>query len=716
MSAPVIPLLLGVGVIAALAMRGDKAKAAPPPPPGPPVKQLPPKTTLQGEIAHMSVAQRTMFEHLMNKESDPAKVGAGAATFNFNGFPIASKSLGDRAKRMAKAAKPETLNDEIKRMAPEQRTQFQHLATSEADPAKVGAGGAFFNMLGFPLAGKFLIGKAKTMAEHQKKKAPPAPPPVAPPPVVRRPETLNDEIQRMSPQQKALFTHLSAAEPDPAKVGAGGATFHSQGFPLAGAFLIQKAKTMAGQPGGVSIQPVGPGVPIDPFQAELKRMGPQAAASVQRMLASETDPKKLVAASAQAQKNGFPITARKLAERAQKFTPLPVVHPVMSDGLKRQLAEALQRLNAQPDGTVKPPIAPSDIQFSTLVAGRLESGRFFETAAKLRALIHQAARFVASPPPEQKVDIPGVPPAMRDAINRALKLERDPARLRALVAGLRKLPPSTERDVLITALEALIAQIEAKNNTDETAEETEKVIKDPKPPAPKKRKKPKRPKKKRRPPPEEPPIQVEVPAQPKPRPIPEPNSPEARLAKELARHLNEIQGRLGMPRAKGDQNIAMVKRFQAAMGEKADGMPGPSTFRAMVRLGVSRVPLVLYWPRRATLKDVNEYKQFLLTQADIAEKAGQPQRAQNLRESAANEKGQGGVVRVTGPFRQSKAGKARKSEIQRMEPHQVKAVHDAFASNDAGRMLRVAQFMANFGFVNTAAALRAEAAKTQPKA
>ena len=168
-----------------------------------------------------------------------------------------------------------------------------------------------------------------------------------------------------------------------------------------------------------------------------------------------------------------------------------------------------------------------------------------------------------------------------------------------------------------------------------------------------------------------------------------------------------------MPRAKGDQDIALVKRFQAAVNETRDGMPGPNTFLAMARLGVSKMPLVMYWPRRATLKDVDEYRQTLLTLADMAETAGQPQRAANLRTSAAKEKGQGGVVRVTGTFRQSPAGKARKTEIQRMAPHQVSAVHDAFASNSASRMRKVAALMQQAGFPNTAKKLLVEAAKTK---
>lgn len=633
MATPVVPLILGAGAIAAIiAFTGKKdAKAA-----------LPPKTTLQGELAHMSVPQRVLFERLMNRETDPAQVGAGAAQFNFNGFPIASKALGDRAKRMAAGKKEETLNDEVKRMAPEQRQQFQRLATQETDPAKVGAGGAMFNALGFPKAGRFLTSKAQSMAIAAPKKKPPR----------------------------------------------------------------------------LTTQPVGPGVPVlSPADAEFARMPPQLREHYKRLLLSSTNPAELGSAAATANAQGFPAVSKLLSTKAGKLaqarSPVPIAQPFMPAALKRELAEALQRLNAQPDGSVRPPISKADIQFATMVEGKLNRKGFPDTGRKLRALIQKASRLVASPPPERKVDIPGIPPSLRDQINRALELERDPDRLRALLAALKTLPKSSERDLMIAALEALIASIEAKEATDDAANEAEEVIKSPGLPQP-----PKKERRRKKRPPERPVIPPDVPpptvpVRPKPQPTPLPSSPQARLAQQLAAHLNQLQARLGMPRAKGDQDMALTKRFQAAVNEKQDGKPGPNTFLAMARLGVSKMPLVMYWPRRSTLNNVEEYRQALLSMADVAEAAGQNQRAAELRQSAQREKGQGGVVGVRGTLKQSKGGIARKSEVQRMTPAQVNAVHDAFASNSASRMKRVAALMQKAGFPNTARHLLAEAAKTK---
>lgn len=53
------------------------------------------------ERRKMNRQQVILFDHLEKVEVDPAKVGAGAATFNQDGFPASARVLAERAKRMA---------------------------------------------------------------------------------------------------------------------------------------------------------------------------------------------------------------------------------------------------------------------------------------------------------------------------------------------------------------------------------------------------------------------------------------------------------------------------------------------------------------------------------------------------------------------------------------------------------------------------------------
>lgn len=55
---------------------------------------------LSAELKKMTGQQRQLFDRLMKVERDRAKVGAGAATFNAMGFPKASAALVGRAKSL----------------------------------------------------------------------------------------------------------------------------------------------------------------------------------------------------------------------------------------------------------------------------------------------------------------------------------------------------------------------------------------------------------------------------------------------------------------------------------------------------------------------------------------------------------------------------------------------------------------------------------------
>ena len=86
-------------------------------------------------------------------------------------------------------------------------------------------------------------------------------------------------------------------------------------------------------------------------------------------------------------------------------------------------------------------------------------------------------------------------------------------------------------------------------------------------------------------------------------------------------------------------------RFQSKAGLVTDGKPGPGTLKALVTKGsVCDLPLVFYWPRAATSRTVLAYRRDLNAMADKVSAAGNSTCANELRASAARERGQGGVA------------------------------------------------------------------------
>lgn len=276
--------------------------------------------------------------------------------------------------------------------------------------------------------------------------------------------------------------------------------------------------------------------------------------------------------------------------------------------LKEEIAKVLRRLNVQPDGSVRAPITKADIQVATALAGKLDRGGFREAGSKLRSLINAAARHVPAPPPSQVTNLPGVSPALRERINRALQLERDPAKLNELLRALKNVPASSERDTLITSIESLIAQLAAAASTAETLEATQRVIDS------------------------------------KPGGTPSAQTPAGRVAQQLAASIRNAENRYGVVGAKKRRDTALIKRFQKLAGLAQDGKPGVRTNFAMARLGVSVLPLVMYWPRGSTRSDLAKYKREVLKLAAYAKSMGQTQRAAELTASAQREQGQGGII------------------------------------------------------------------------
>lgn len=115
----------------------------------------------------------------------------------------------------------------------------------------------------------------------------------------------------------------------------------------------------------------------------------------------------------------------------------------------------------------------------------------------------------------------------------------------------------------------------------------------------------------------------------------------AHLAGELALHLLTLQVALGGPKpAKSKYNHELVKEFQKAAGLTADGEPGPNTFIQIARrLTAGTIPLVMFWPKDATKKNVEDYRKVLRA---IAAQAPEPVRTA-LYTAADSERGQGGI-------------------------------------------------------------------------
>lgn len=147
--------------------------------------------------------------------------------------------------------------------------------------------------------------------------------------------------------------------------------------------------------------------------------------------------------------------------------------------LQQAMANALALLTVSADGKIVGPVTPQAVQNATETAGRIEKAGFPSAAATLRAYAQEAAKKIPPPPPAEQVVVPGVPADLLEKLNRALQLERDPAKLRALRDALLALPASAQRDAAVQMLEALIIQTTAQQSTDNILEQIDQVIKSP---------------------------------------------------------------------------------------------------------------------------------------------------------------------------------------------------------------------------------------------
>ncbi len=319
--------------------------------------------------------------------------------------------------------------------------------------------------------------------------------------------------------------------------------------------------------------------------------------------------------------------------------PLPIVLP---EDLADMMAKSLRDLTVNDDGSISGPVTAEAVQRATTVAAQIDNAGFPDAANAFRVYIQMAAKKVPSPPKDKQVTVPGLPAAMVDQINRAIQLERDPKKLQAILDALKTQPQSTQRDLLIEMLEQTIQQVQATLVLADTLKNTDEVLKSPGQPtattAP-------------TPIVEVPPLVITAPSPeaPAPRTAPPvnevPDTPEARRAVNTSNMLrNRIVDAGGdVKKAKGKEDKSLVMAFQKAEGLGADGLTGPGTVLKMAKY-TGDIPLVFYWPKSATSKNVLAYRTTLLQMADVHEQNGRPGVAAKLRASAAKERGQAGIV------------------------------------------------------------------------
>lgn len=381
----------------------------------------------------------------------------------------------------------------------------------------------------------------------------------------------------------------------------------------------------------------------------------------------------------------------------------PAGKPPMPVSLQQEMISVMTALGVDAAGVVRGPVTVAAIQHATELSSRLEQAGYPEAAATLRGYAQQASRMLPPPAQPSVPPVPGVPAEMQAAIERALQLERDPAKLETLKNALRMLPASAERDMLIGALDALILQIRTAQVISQTATEIDQMPLPAPGPVPSSSTTGSRVLKltsepymqgddvkawqqvlrasgystidadgvfgpatdaatqdwqeKRGLTPDgdvgpltrakigtAPTAPLAVPATASPRPDPTPKTQVEVTADSLATHLLALQQKYGVAGSKGRQDTTLVKRFQSLVGGVADGFPGVNTMLAIARSGVGVLPAVMYWPKAGTkAKDLPAYRTQLKNIAASARSAGNATLAAQIEASAARETGAGGL-------------------------------------------------------------------------
>lgn len=323
--------------------------------------------------------------------------------------------------------------------------------------------------------------------------------------------------------------------------------------------------------------------------------------------------------------NGFHTQAALLRQAAAAISAIK--GQTMPDALKTLMAQALAALTVDANGRLTGPITSTGIQLASAASAQLKQAGFPDAAASLDVFIQRATSMLPASTPDKQLPLPGIPPDLAAAVNTALQAVRDPAALRVLILQLKALPVSPQTTQAIAALTALadqidatIAQAAAMQKIDQTTGNT--------------------------PAPGQPVINNNSPA-PAPTPfiLPNPLTPKSKqqiLAENVASGLKRLQDAAGgnVKSVQGKEDKSSIMRFQTQQGITADGKSGPGTTYELAKF-VGVLPLVMYWPQGSNASSVLAFRNKLF---GLANGAASAQMASDLNDSAARERGQGGIV------------------------------------------------------------------------
>ncbi len=391
---------------------------------------------------------------------------------------------------------------------------------------------------------------------------------------------------------------------------------------------------------GAGISNVGdPANPINTLPDALRSIAAQAVAT--------NDPTSMNQIAAQLDAQGFPVQANLLRQQAARATALKDIPSAnaLPESFKVLIAQALAALTVDDQATLKGPITAQGIQIATNIAGQLDSAGFPQAAVDLRAFIARAQAALAPLPLDKQITLPGLDPSIQTMVNAAIQTERDPKKLRAIIAILQGMPVTPQRDQAIATLTALADQIDSANTTAATMQQIQNAMQQagvvtpsgqpvtsspgfvPQP----------------SPPPGTPGIPqfpLTVTANP-----PAVKSKQQIKAESVASGLKRLQDAAGgnVKAVQGKEDKAGVMSFQSQEGLTSDGKSGPATTLALGKY-TGDLPLVMYWPQGSNASSVMAFRVKLNTLADAADNAGDSVRADSLRNSALLERGQGGIV------------------------------------------------------------------------
>jgi hypothetical protein len=286
------------------------------------------------------------------------------------------------------------------------------------------------------------------------------------------------------------------------------------------------------------------------------------------------------------------------------------------------------------------------LQAATALEYELRQRGFTVAADQLNAAIRAAANAVATPP----LVVPAsaeLPRELAEKATRAIQFNRNPAELRAIAAEIRKHPSFARDDVkrMVTMLEGIAASVEQQTAENVAVSQVDVIVNQSAgqptaqapvgvipslsipalSPAP---------------------VQVPVPQIPIPQPVAALVTPVQKAAADMVAHLRSLQKSSGgVSKAKGREDKSLVEYFQQLAGDaRPDGLAGPGTMKKAALHGQYLLPLVMYWPKGSTQATVSSYRSQLIKAADELQATGKIQESVELRQSAAAEKGQGGVA------------------------------------------------------------------------